>query len=95
MTGGRPSGLPPFHVFETQRKEVLMKVFGAILIVLGALALAYGGFTYTKRDKVLDVGPIEASVDKKERVPISPIVGGLAVVAGLALVFAGGRRRAV
>jgi hypothetical protein len=70
-----------------------MRVFGAILILVGAIALIYGGFSYTKRDKVLDVGPIEASVDRKERVPISPVLGGLAVVAGLVMVFAGGRRR--
>jgi uncharacterized membrane protein YidH (DUF202 family) len=64
-------------------------VVGIVLVVLGVLALVYGGFRYTKREKVLDVGPVQASVDKKEHVPISPVVGGLAVVAGLVLVFAG------
>jgi hypothetical protein len=70
-----------------------MRVFGVVLIVLGVLALVYGGITYTKREKVLDLGPVEASVDKKERIPLSPIAGGIAVAAGLALVFAGARRR--
>jgi hypothetical protein len=70
-----------------------MRVFGIILVLLGVVAMAYGGVTYTKREKVLDVGPVEASVDKKERIPLSPVVGGVAVVAGLALVFAGSRRR--
>ena len=71
-----------------------MRAFGAILVILGIVALVYGGFSYTKREKVLDVGPVEASVDKKEHVPISPILGGVAIVAGLVMVFAGSRRAA-
>ena len=70
-----------------------MKVLGVLLIVLGVLGLVYGGFAYTKREKVIDIGSLEASVEKKERVPVSPIAGGIAVVAGLALVFAGRRPR--
>lgn len=66
-----------------------MRIVGVVLIVLGVLALVYGGVTYTRREKVIDIGALEASVDKKERFPISPIAGGIAVVAGLALVFAG------
>lgn len=64
-----------------------MRVAGIVLVVLGVVALAYGGFSYTKREKVIDVGPIEASVDKKERVPLPPIVGGVALVAGIALIL--------
>lgn len=70
-----------------------MKVLGIILIVFGIVALAYGGFTYTKREKVLDVGPLQASVDHKKTVPLSPMAGGIALVAGLALVFVGARQR--
>lgn len=70
-----------------------MKLFGVILIVVGALALIYGSITYTKHDKVLDVGPVEASVDHKERIPLSPVGGGIAIVAGLALIVASGRQR--
>ncbi len=62
-----------------------MRILGIALIVLGAVALIYGGFSYTKREKVIDVGPIEATVESKERVPLSPLAGGLAVVAGIAL----------
>jgi hypothetical protein len=64
-----------------------MKLLGAILIVLGIVALLYGGFTYTKHEKVVDVGPLQATVDQKKTVPISPIVGVLALGAGLALVL--------
>jgi len=71
-----------------------LKAFGIILVLFGLIALIYGGFTYTKRDKVLDVGPIEASVDKKERVPLPPVVGGVALAAGIILLVAGRRRMA-
>ena len=64
-----------------------MKILGAILIVLGIVVLLYGGFSYTKREKVVDVGPLQATVDEKKHVPISPIVGILALGAGLVLVL--------
>ena len=69
-----------------------MRVFGVILVVLGLLAMVYGGITYTKREKVLDIGPIEATATEKKQIPISPIAGGLAVVAGAVMIVAGGRR---
>lgn len=62
---------------------------GLVLIVLGVLALAYQGFTYTKKEKVLDIGPIEATSETKEKVPLPPVVGGLLIVGGVAiLIFA-------
>jgi hypothetical protein len=64
-----------------------MRILGGILIVLGLVALLYGGFSYTKREKVVDVGPLQATVDEKKTVPISPIVGVLALGAGLILVL--------
>ena len=60
---------------------------GILLIVLGVLALAYQGFTYTRREKVIDAGPIQISADKEKTVPIPPIVGGVALVAGAFLLF--------
>ena len=63
-----------------------MKLLGAILIVLGIVALLSGGFTYTKREKVVDVGAFEASVEHKKTLPISPLVGAISLVAGLVLV---------
>ena len=68
-----------------------MRALGILLIVLGVVSFIYGGITYTKREKVIDVGPIEASVDKKERIPLTPIVGGVALVAGLFLVMSKSR----
>jgi hypothetical protein len=68
-------------------------ITGVLLIVLGVLSLAYGGFTYTKREKVIDVGPIQATAERHERVPLPPILGGAALVGGIALVVIGSRRR--
>ena len=67
-------------------------IIGIILIVVGIISLAYGGFTYTKREKVLDIGPIQATAEKKETVPFPPILGGLCLVGGIILVIAGGRK---
>jgi hypothetical protein len=65
---------------------------GILLIVFGGLALAYQGFTYTHREKVLDIGPIHATRDDQERVSIPPILGGLALVGGIALLVVGGKK---
>jgi hypothetical protein len=62
------------------------------LIVLGALALAYQGFTYIHREKVIDLGPIHATADKQERVSIPPILGGLALAGGVILLLAASRK---
>jgi uncharacterized membrane protein YidH (DUF202 family) len=69
-----------------------MKVLGIVLIVLGVLALAYGGFGYTKEKKVLDMGPLQATTRTHETVPIPPIVGGAAVIAGIAVLAMSARR---
>ncbi len=70
-----------------------MKLIGVILIVFGVVALAVGGINYTKREKVLDIGPVTAVTEKHESIPLSPIVGIVAVVAGVVLVVAGSRAR--
>jgi uncharacterized membrane protein len=62
------------------------KTIGFILIVLGVIGLAWGGFTYTTREKIIDVGPIQATQEKKHSVPVPPIAGALALVGGLVLV---------
>lgn len=62
-----------------------MKALGLILVVLGLLGLAYGGITWTRKDTVVDAGPIEITRDKHERVAIPPIAGGLLLVAGVGL----------
>ena len=66
-------------------------LIGVLLIVLGVLSLAYQGFTYTKREKVLDLGPIHATTEKKETVPLPPILGVAALGAGAVLVLAGNK----
>lgn len=63
-------------------------VVGLVLIVLGILGFALGGFSFTHKEKVVDLGPIEATADKKEKVAIPPLVGIVAIVAGVGLVGA-------
>jgi len=66
---------------------------GILLIVLGALALAYQGFTYTHQEKVLDVGPIHATAEKQDHVSIPPILGALTLAGGIALLAFGARKK--
>ena len=68
-------------------QEHIMKVLGGILVVLGIIAILYGGISWTRRDTVVDAGPIQITADKKESIPISPIAGGLMLVAGVALLL--------
>jgi hypothetical protein len=65
---------------------------GVLLVVFGLLALVYQGFTYTKRETVVDIGPVHATADRKKTVPLPPVVGGLALVGGVVLLVAGARR---
>jgi hypothetical protein len=60
--------------------------------VLGVLALAYGGFSYTTREKIVDIGPIEATAEAEEHVPLPPILGGAALVGGIVLLVLSGRK---
>jgi hypothetical protein len=68
-------------------------LIGIVLLVLGALALAYQGINYTRTEKVLDIGPIHATADKHERFPLPPVVGGLALVGGIVLLVVGARQK--
>lgn len=68
-------------------------IIGIVLIVLGVAALALGGFTYTDREKVLDIGPIEATTEQRKTILSSPIAGGAAVAAGVILVIVGARSK--
>ena len=70
-----------------------MRLAGIILIVIGIIGLVWGGITYTRRRDTVSVGPISATVQQRETFPISPVAGGIALVAGIALLVAGGRRR--
>ena len=70
-----------------------MTLAGVVLLVLGLAALAYQGFTYTSRETVIDIGPIKATADTEKTVPIPPIAGAAAVLAGVVLIVAGQRKR--
>jgi uncharacterized membrane protein HdeD (DUF308 family) len=67
-------------------------VLGIALIILGVLALAYQGITYTTRENVIDLGPLKASVDKEKTIPLPPILGALALAGGVVLVIVGVRK---
>jgi len=64
-----------------------MKLPGIILIVLGCLALAYQGIRYTTQENVIDIGSLKVTASETKTVPLPPIVGGIALVAGIALVL--------
>jgi hypothetical protein len=68
-------------------------IVGVILTTIGVLALLFGGFSYTSREKILDVGPIEATTERRERIAVPPVVAGLTVACGVALLIVGARRR--
>jgi uncharacterized membrane protein YidH (DUF202 family) len=76
------------------RAEGNLKLIGILLIVFGVVALAAGGFSYTKREKVLDIGPLQASAETRKTVPIAPIAGIAAIAGGIALVVVGSKARA-
>ena len=65
------------------------KALGLILVVLGLIGLAWGGFTYTTREKVVDIGPIHATREETHNVPLPPIVGAVALIGGVVLLVAG------
>jgi uncharacterized membrane protein YidH (DUF202 family) len=67
-------------------------IVGVLLIILGIAGLALGGFSFTHKEKVLDLGPIEASADKKESLPVPPLLGALAIVGGVVLLVSSARR---
>jgi len=66
-------------------------VLAIILIVIGVIALAYGGFSFTTREKVAEVGPLKVEKNKTRSVPLSPVLGVLALVGGVALLVVGRR----
>ena len=67
-------------------------LIGIILIVVGIIAFAYQGITYTTREKVVDLGPIQVTADKTKTLPLPPIVGGIALVGGILLLVMGSRK---
>lgn len=70
----------------------MAKTVGIILIVLGIVALIFGGINYTKKEKVIDIGPIQATAEKEKHIPLSPILGVAALIGGVILLAAGSRK---
>jgi uncharacterized membrane protein YidH (DUF202 family) len=70
-----------------------VKLIGYLLIAFGIFALVMGGISYTDRDKVIDIGPVEVQSEQRETIPLSPILGIAALAGGVALVIAGAKTR--
>ena len=70
-----------------------MKPIALALIVIGLVGLLWGGLSWTRKDTVVDAGPIEITRDKRESLPIPPIAGGIALAAGVVLLLTGGGKR--
>jgi len=68
------------------------RLLGIVLIILGVVAFSYQGITYTTQEKVIDVGPLKATVDKEKTIPLPPIVGAVALIGGIVLIM--GARKA-
>jgi uncharacterized membrane protein YidH (DUF202 family) len=67
--------------------EDVMKAFGVVLVVIGLVALIYGGVSWTRKDTVVDAGPIEITTDKTESLALPPLVGIALLAGGVALIF--------
>ena len=68
-------------------------IIGIVLIAVGLVSLAYQGITYTSRETVVEVGPLKATADKQRTIPLPPILGGIALAGGIALLLGTWRRR--
>lgn len=68
-------------------------MIGIVLIVLGIAALAYQGINYTSRETVIDIGPLKATAERQRTLPLPPVVGGAAILAGVALLVTGARSK--
>jgi hypothetical protein len=70
-----------------------LAMLGIVLIVLGAVALAYQGITYTTSEKVVDLGPLKVEAKKEKTIPLPPVLGGVAILVGVVLLIASSRGR--
>ena len=69
-----------------------LAILGIVLIIFGVFILMSEGISYTKTEKVIDIGPIEATTKHRKTIPIPPIFGGAAIAAGITLTVIGSRR---
>ncbi len=93
LTREFPKGIRIVVLAETKKYMKPISLIGIVLVVLGALALAYQGISYTRQEKVLDLGPIHATAETQKRIPLPPILGGLVLVGGVALLVIGAKRK--
>ena len=70
-----------------------LTIVGIVLLIVGVVALAYQGISYTTTEKVVDLGPLKVEAKKEKTIPLPPVLGGVAVAAGVILMIAGARRR--
>jgi hypothetical protein len=70
-----------------------LTIVGIILIVLGVIALGYQGITYTTKERVVEIGPLKVDKEKEKTIPLPPVLGGVAVAAGVVLMIVGARSR--
>ena len=69
------------------------RIVGIILVAIGIIALVWGGISWTREETIVDLGPIEAEAETRETIPLPPVVGGVALVAGIVLLVVPARRR--
>jgi uncharacterized membrane protein HdeD (DUF308 family) len=69
------------------------RIVGTILVVIGIIALVWGGISWTREETIVDLGPIEAEAETRETIPLPPVLGGIALVAGIVLLVVPARRR--
>jgi hypothetical protein len=67
-------------------------IAGILFIVLGIIALSYNRITYTKEEKIVEIGPFTATAEREKSIPLPPMLGGLALIAGAGMIAAGYRK---
>ena len=82
----------PAFICRLRYNRQMIKIIGIILIVLGIVALVFGGISYTKKEKVIDLGPIEATAEEKKTIPLPPILGAISLVGGIVLLLVGSKK---
>jgi hypothetical protein len=82
-----------FQLEDCPMRSSALMIIGATLIVAGAIALFYHGIPYTSQDIVIDVGPVQATAESSKTWPVPPLLSGLTIAGGIALIVVGSRKR--
>lgn len=69
-----------------------LMIVGIALVLLGIVALSFQRITYTKEEKIAEIGPLKATAEREKSIPLPPVLGGLALIAGAAMMVAGYRK---